>query len=81
MLNPFLLATTYGHKPHSTEISDEFKLRVCTGGLAGPNTADKCAAKALDRFKAENGYAAYDIVARESQWFPSGYDYRVRFRR
>jgi hypothetical protein len=81
MFNPFLLATTYGHKPQSTEIPDEFKLRVYTGGLAGPGTADKCAAKALDKFKVENGYAAYDIVARESQWFPSGYDYRVRFRR
>jgi hypothetical protein len=51
MFNPFLLATTYGHKPQTTDVPDEFKLRVYTGGLAGPNTADKCAAKALDAFK------------------------------
>lgn len=81
MFNPLMSATTYGRKPKPTGAPDEFKLSVYTGGLGASETANKCAAGVLDKFKSENGYAAYEIVAREGRWFPSGYNYTVRFRK
>jgi hypothetical protein len=79
--NPLFSATTYGRTLRATDVPDEFKLRIYTGGLAGAGTADERAAKAIEKFKSENGYSAYEIVSREGRWFPSGYDYTIRFRK
>jgi hypothetical protein len=79
--NPLVSATTYGRKPRPTEVPGEFKLRIYTGGLAGSDAADRRVTEAIDKFKSENGYSTYEIVAREARWFPSGYDYTIRFRK
>ena len=68
--NPFFSATTYGRKPRPTQIPGEFKLRIYTGGLAGAGTADERATEVIEKFKSENGYSTYEIVARERRWFP-----------
>ena len=77
--NPFAAVTAYGQKLRPTNVPGEFKLRIYTGGLAGANQADAHATEAFEKFKSENRYSRYDIVARESRWFPSCYDYTVRF--
>ena len=78
---PFFSATTYGREPRPTEVPGEFKLRIYTGGLAGSSTADERATEIIEKFRSENGYSNYEIVARESRWFPSCYDYTIRFRK
>jgi hypothetical protein len=77
--NPFCSATSYGRKPQATNVPGEFKLRIYTGGVAGSGTADERAREVLDQFRSDNGYSAYEIVTRESRWFPSCYDYTVSF--
>jgi hypothetical protein len=79
--NPLFSATTYGRKPRATGVPDEFKFRIYTGGLAGAGTSDDHATEAIEKFKSKNGYSAYEIVSRKSRWFPSCYDYTVRFRK
>ena len=77
--NPFLSATSYGRALRPTGSPDEYSLRIYTGGFAGGGTADQRASEVLDNFKSANGYSTYRVVARTSRWFPSCYDYVVRF--
>jgi hypothetical protein len=79
VVQSLLLGNQYGQKLRPADVPDQFKLRIYTGGLAGGGTADERAAEAFDKFKYENGYSKYEIAARESRWFPSCYDYIVRF--
>jgi hypothetical protein len=80
MFNPLMSATTFGRKPRPTGKPDEFIFRIYTGGVAGVGTADAHASALFDKFQSENGYSGFEMVAREGQWFPSCYDYTVRFR-
>jgi hypothetical protein len=77
--NPLMSATSYGQRPTPTGAPDEFKLRIYTGGLAGPKTAETRAIELMNAFKSEAGYSSYEITAREERWFPSCYDYTIRF--
>jgi hypothetical protein len=79
MLNPLMSATTYGRKARPTGNPDEFVFRIYTGGVAGMSTADAQASALFDQFQSDNGYCGFEMVAREGQWFPSCYDYTVRF--
>ena len=77
----FNATATYGRGLKSTEVADRFVLRVYTGGFAGGGTADRRAAEELEQHRAEQGYVAYEIVARKRKWIPSCFVYTVQFRR
>ena len=75
----FNATSTYGKGFQPTDNSNEFKIKIYTGGLAFKNTATKKLKSEIDKFIQSSDFKAYEIIDSKFEWIPSGFKFLVKF--
>jgi TIR domain len=70
---------TYGEGFVPEEIPDQYSFKVYVGAFSGPKTADERAREEIALFMDNKSYAAFEILNRSYNFFPSYYKYTVQF--
>ena len=79
-MNIFFSTSTYGRGFKETEISDQYSIRIYTGGFAGKQTAQTRVEDEISEYIANSTYSSYRILRSRRIWLPfSCYEYIVQF--
>ena len=71
---------TYGKQFEQTGTTDEYTIKIYTGGFAFKGTATERAQEESQKFMVQNGYKSYKIISSRYEPFPlSGVVFNVQF--
>ena len=73
------LTMSRGLKP--TDVPDIYKVRIYVGSRPTMSKVDAAAVRKIAEFQPGTGYVSYEITNRRFIFFPSAYEYTVKFSR
>ena len=69
----------YGKTFEETQATDEYTIKVYTGGLAFRDVATERVKEESEKFMAQKGYRSYKIISSRYELAPSGVVFIVQF--